>query len=698
MTTNIQVSILTPLKKLVNNSSKYEEVHIIDEEFFLPLPILADSDKYKPVEKFVNDAISCRTTISKEFDKRKINEKAVRGYRALMDLLRNFDDTNMLTNVLNALRTSGKGMTLNYISGNMKNHSALIHLYFRLDPFLVASQESEGNKKEKKPTKDDGEKVVKVTEAMVALVDAHLNLMVALVSANSAFLSLSLSSLWRMLKNTPSLPGDCYDENDENDESDENNENDENDENNETRKNPGDSSTISEIQAKEAHKFDKKKAQSEYITKRNQRLHATLYKILNLVPNGKSEIFKIMSISFPYKLAHINEQISYVKQCFSVLRYVPSIHQKLLGLLIDKCIEMDVEIRINNSGTVSIDENEYKNDGFVSNEKEMNGDLNKRNKRKSMEKKRKRQEMEKNESDHVRDMAEKLDSLMYLFFQHLQTSSELSSPLFLFRMIIPLFESIILTTYRSKFVQFILFFLCGLEKKIKNQLSYEGKNDDNIEHERKTIKIDNQVGTLQHHLYREFAATLITIALDSSRAKSTRQSSACYLASFISRFKNVCPSSACESICALLRFSEAYLDAFPTEASARALLKGANVDGDKKDPLVEVHCLFYTICQATFYIMCFRGVECMNHYNQSLACRDELPKTQKGVGKSDSDSKYLDVSRSRWTRLCSSHFQPLRHCLESVRYVTFERVKNGYPLSFFVNSLAYLVFIFIDKG
>merc|ERR1712238_295391 len=119
-----------------------------------------------------------------------------------------------------------------------------IHLYFRLDPFLVASQESEGNKKEKKPTKDDGEKVVKVTEAMVALVDAHLNLMVALVSANSAFLSLSLSSLWRMLKNTPSLPGDCYDEN---------NENDENDENNETRKNPGDSSTISEIQAKEAH-------------------------------------------------------------------------------------------------------------------------------------------------------------------------------------------------------------------------------------------------------------------------------------------------------------------------------------------------------------------------------------------------------------------------------------------------------------
>ena len=80
------------------------------------------------------------------------------------------------------------------------------------------------------------------------------------------------------------------------------------------------------------------------------------------------------------------------------------------------------------------------------------------------------------------------------------------------------------------------------------------------------------------------------------------------------------------------------------------------------------HTLFYTICQAAFYIMCFRGKECVDHYREAVAYYVNL---EEGIEDGDDllydDPRLIDISAKRWNRLCSHHLNPLKYCLESVR-------------------------------
>lgn len=203
----------------------------------------------------------------------------------------------------------------------------------------------------------------------------------------------------------------------------------------------------------------------------------------------------------------------------------------------------------------------------------------------------------------------------------------------LFNMIMPVFDSTIITTHRSKYVQFVLFMLCGLD--------YE-KNKG------KAPAVDD------HNLYRVFTGHLLDIILDPLRATTMRQCSACYLASFLSRSKYVCIDTVCESISALLSWAEAYMLTFPTESSTIAAFRGM----DSRNQC-EAHSLFYTVCQAAFYIMCFRGGDAVGHYRTAVATH---------IANDDAtDVEGINIGSERWSRLCCHHLNPLRYCLESVR-------------------------------
>lgn len=219
---------------------------------------------------------------------------------------------------------------------------------------------------------------------------------------------------------------------------------------------------------------------------------------------------------------------------------------------------------------------------------------------------------------------------MYVLFEHIraQTSSADYGAQGVYQMISPVFDSSVLTTHRSKFVQFVIFVVCGLEN--------EG------------VSLD-----------REFAAKLIDIVLDPYRATVTRQSGACYLASFMSRASYVSPETICEAISALLRWAEAYILSLG-EDGARA--------PDVREQC-DLHSLFYTVCQASFYIMCFRGEEAMQYYRSAMEYHsthdtDELdPNAEIPYA----DPEHVDIGSARWTKICGHELQPLRFCLESVR-------------------------------
>ena len=84
-------------------------------------------------------------------------------------------------------------------------------------------------------------------------------------------------------------------------------------------------------------------------------MHAALSTMLRLCPKGNQDLFPILASNFPFRTKPTGVLVWYTKQCLAVLEYVPTLHAQVLELLIDKCLEMDVEIKINDGGTVSIE-------------------------------------------------------------------------------------------------------------------------------------------------------------------------------------------------------------------------------------------------------------------------------------------------------------------------------------------------------
>jgi len=235
---------------------------------------------------------------------------------------------------------------------------------------------------------------------------------------------------------------------------------------------------------------------------------------------------------------------------------------------------------------------------------------------------------------------------MLLLFRHVEARVEKDpqAAIILFQMLVPVFESTILTTHRSKFVQFIMFYICGL--------------------------VNPMITEQPHDLYRDFAGKLIEAVLDPFRATVTRQSAACYLASFVSRASCACPETACEAVAALLRWAETYL----------SVLQQSSHTPGRNDvrSLCELHTLFYTVCQAAFYIMCFRGTESVRYYRAAVGY---WAKNSKADDNAYPDLDHIDIAPERWEKICGHKLQPLRFCLESVReeFILFSEVFELLP-------------------
>ena len=65
-----------------------------------------------------------------------------------------------------------------------------------------------------------------------------------------------------------------------------------------------------------------------------------------------------MAANFPFRTKPEKELIWCYRQCFTVIDYVPSICNQVLQFVIDKCLEMDVEIKIHDGGEVTLDDND----------------------------------------------------------------------------------------------------------------------------------------------------------------------------------------------------------------------------------------------------------------------------------------------------------------------------------------------------
>ncbi|XP_016447846.2 uncharacterized protein LOC107772905 [Nicotiana tabacum] len=150
--------------------------------------------------------------------------------------------------------------------------------------------------------------------------------------------------------------------------------------------------------------------------------------------------------------------------------------------------------------------------------------------------------------------AQKLDSLMVLTFEHLNFCKESGRLSQVFETLLQSFQHTVLTAYKSKFAQFVMFYACTLDPE---------------------------------NCGRRFADTLFDI-FKSSIYPQWRMSAVAYLASYLARAKFFSISSVAEYVESLVEWCSTYC---------------SNQNGGINP---KAHKEFYAGCQAMMYILCFR--------------------------------------------------------------------------------------------
>lgn len=258
-------------------------------------------------------------------------------------------------------------------------------------------------------------------------------------------------------------------------------------------------------------------SEDDVLAERRHLIHRAIKAILAQVPTGRSVLFPILSEFFPHKRFSRNVQTEYTSQLLQMCTYEPMLQARILELIVSKCLEMDVEIVIEESGEVRIDPETLDDDldfddafddvPFSNNNSRghsrQNSQININNNNFNGKRKQLTEATPTRIPAEVSEMADKLDSVLVLLVQFCEQQISLTagSGDRLFQQLLSIFESTIMTIHKSKFVQFVVFF----------------------------------AASLHHSFAQSVAEKLLSITLDEKVSSSQRQSAVMYLSSYLSR-------------------------------------------------------------------------------------------------------------------------------------------------------------------
>ncbi|KAG9417040.1 DNA independent RNA polymerase I transcription factor [Aphanomyces cochlioides] len=266
----------------------------------------------------------------------------------------------------------------------------------------------------------------------------------------------------------------------------------------------------------------------ESLQRRFASVHVAFAKVLDLVPTSIHHVFPCLCDQFPHKRLDTPFQLSYLNNLFKLTTYAKGLQERVVGLVVEKLVAIDVEIKLD-----ATEEDVFTMDDFLDDECCIDPE---------------------HPSAALDEMADKLDHLMLATFSYLE--SELATSTHLFAYLLKSFDQSILNTHRSKYPQFLIF--------------YVAKHS-----------IDHQ---------EHFLSQLISVSLDTKVPPVTRLSCSSYLASYVARAKYLSITAIKHTLFHLLRHIHNQVDILEQS-------------GDVPDK-----CLV-DIIQTACYIACFRGLE-----------------------------------------------------------------------------------------
>ncbi|KAI9138892.1 RNA polymerase I-specific transcription initiation factor RRN3 [Paraphysoderma sedebokerense] len=341
------------------------------------------------------------------------------------------------------------------------------------------------------------------------------------------------------------------------------------------------------------------------------RILKALRNVLSLIPTGPTLLMPQLSKYFPHKSKSVDSHINYTRNCLHLIEVVPVLRDQILSMIVDRCLQIDVEIQI------EVDELETEQiDQFQSLMFQM--DALKEGHKQLID------EGSDDDSDaeaeitvlNVKELVDKLDAMLNCLFDYLTESLQTLSPHDvdeLYTLFLHIFEKSILPTFKSRYTQFLLFLFTSFHPSFP----------------------DNFLGLLASKI------------LDTSLPSVIRISSALYMASFVARAKYIDPHSVRDTLSLLVSWCLAYVD-----RNEWMLSSGSGNGGFVPD--VERFGVFYAVAQAVLYVFCFRWRELVNNVDDADDDGD-----LKGRLQNDGGLKGFE-------RVILSRFNPLKICSSSV--------------------------------
>ncbi|KAJ1039459.1 hypothetical protein NDA10_002615 [Ustilago hordei] len=348
-----------------------------------------------------------------------------------------------------------------------------------------------------------------------------------------------------------------------------------------------------------------------------ERVHLLIRSLLSVVPTLPGVLGPLLVQFLPHKMVHRSDQLVYMRNILHVSEYCAELSEAILGAVIDRAIQLDVEIQVEldefdddeaeelgldfddpfeqalddvDDADSSDDDDDESDDGdFADNLSDLSDENYDQNV--AMTEQKQTQEDLERSMRRIRESVAKLDAIMIALFEHLGKldaqyvagsnsltfTATSNSPMNadtnrrnLFHTLLSIFARNILPTFRSRHVQFLLFWFNSLDPEFSDY----------------------------------FLGVLLEKSLYSRRVEYgekeepavIRSAAAGYVASFVSRASYVDGATTrvvLHNLCA-------YLDAHIDESTRPDTEAGSAAPGSN------AHSVFYSVVQAAFYIFCFR--------------------------------------------------------------------------------------------
>ncbi|KAG6804219.1 RNA polymerase I-specific transcription initiation factor RRN3 [Apis mellifera caucasica] len=181
-------------------------------------------------------------------------------------------------------------------------------------------------------------------------------------------------------------------------------------------------------------------------------IHDILQKILEVVPMSSKVLLQSLRARFPYIIHETHTHEVYVYALIQIIEYAPQLRSDILSLIINRLMVLDVNIP-----RLELDNEE---EDLMDDSSECDSTLDTEN------------NIEENnitETEKIHPIAHKLDVCMELILKYMHNSCFINKVLqieclkSLYFDVLRIFETVILPTHASQYVQYIMFYICSFK-------------------------------------------------------------------------------------------------------------------------------------------------------------------------------------------------------------------------------------------